>query len=75
VTPDEVQAAIDRAISGVLADESHMVNRWLAVVETVDPEGDRGIWTFTSDGMMRWDTLGLLDYARMLEETDQHNGE
>lgn len=65
----ELEQAIDRAISAVLAEHGQMVNRWLAMVEVVDTEGDRGMWTFTADGMKRWDALGMLQYGLIAEQT------
>lgn len=65
-------AAIERdmadAIATVLArHERSMPNRWLALIETIDEDGERGLWTLTSLGMMAWDTVGLLQYATHLQ--------
>lgn len=67
-TPQELEQAIDRAVSDVFASTGQMVNRWLAVIEVVDEEGDRGLWTFTAGGMKRWDSLGMLAEAQLAEQ-------
>lgn len=64
-----LEAALDQSISDVLATAGHMVNRWIAIVEVVDESGDRACWTFTADGMKRWDSLGLLQYGLVAEQT------
>lgn len=64
-----LEEAIDSAISAALADRGQMVNRWLAMVEVVGTDGSRGMWTFTADGMKRWDALGMLQYGLVAEQT------
>ncbi|MEV7267075.1 hypothetical protein AB0N38_26285 [Micromonospora aurantiaca] len=66
--PDEAGPAIERdladAIATVLAKhEKSMVTKWVALVESMDADGERGLWTFTSDGVMAWDTVGLLQHG------------
>ena len=55
------ERAIGHAISQVLGTEdSNFVIKWVAAVETIDGDGDRGIWTFTSSDAKRWDIYGML---------------
>jgi hypothetical protein len=57
--------AIDTAVG---QHERGFVTKWVALVETVGPDGDRGLWTMTSDGVKAWDTVGLLQHALHLQQ-------
>lgn len=64
--PAEVEARLADAIANVLPGE--FVTRWVALVETVDAEdGARGLWTLTSDDVMAWDTVGMLQHGLHLQ--------
>jgi hypothetical protein len=63
VTP--MEESIDAAISDSVSDE--VVTRWVCLVESLDADGTRGLWTATSDGVMAWDTVGMLDHALDLQ--------
>lgn len=43
-----------------------MVQKFVLIVETIDGE-DRWMSAFTAPGQKRWDSLGLLSYATVLE--------
>lgn len=61
---DDLGAAIDRAVT----DHEHgLVTRWVALVESVAPDGTRGLWTMTSRDVMAWDTVGILQHALHLQ--------
>jgi hypothetical protein len=65
-----IEAALGEAISGVLAQhETSMVLKWIALVETMDGDGDRGLWTFTGDGVKAWDTVGMLQHALHIQQS------
>lgn len=67
--PDLLQQEIAGAISTVLArHERSMVGRWVALIETIDVDGRVGLWSFTSDGLTAWDTVGLLGHAMHLQQ-------
>jgi hypothetical protein len=64
-----LEQAIGEAISeAVGSQEGGFVTKWVTVMETVGPEGQRGIWTFTSEDMTAYDSLGLLQYAVFREQ-------
>lgn len=61
---EAIEREIGKAIADVLArHEGGFVTRWLAVVEVIDGDGDRGLWTTTSEDLTAWDTCGLLTHA------------
>lgn len=60
-----VGAAIDAAVG---EHERGFVTKWVALVETVAPDGTRGLWTMTSDDLKAWDTVGLLQHALHLQQ-------
>lgn len=49
-----------------------MVTRWVALVESVDADGVRGVWPLTAEGMSAWDTLGLLSWGLEIERASIH---
>lgn len=62
---EDIETAINAAIEQVIRDhEGGFTLKWVALVETVDPDGERGVWTMTSADVKAWDTLGLLEYGR-----------
>jgi hypothetical protein len=56
--------AIDQAVG---QHEGGLVTKWVALVESVGPDGDRGLWTMTSRGVMAWETKGLLQHGLDLQ--------
>lgn len=60
---DAVGAAVDSAI---VKHEHGFATRWVAVVESVDQDGVRGLWVLNPAGSKTWDVLGLLDYAQAM---------
>lgn len=66
-----IQRDLADAFAGVLArHERSMVGHWVALVETIDEHGKRGLWTFTSDDVKAWDTVGLLGHAMHLQQAE-----
>jgi hypothetical protein len=64
-----IEHELSDAISGVLArHERSIVGNWVALVETIDERGKRGLWTFTSPDVMAWDTVGLLTHGLNLQQ-------
>lgn len=63
-TDGEIGTALGAAIQGVITDLEHgVVVKWVALVETVGPDGERGVWQCASVGNKRWDTVGMLRHA------------
>lgn len=71
-----IERDLNDAIAGVLArHERSVVLRWVALVETMDEGGSRGLWTLTSEGLKAWDTVGLLGHALHIQQAQTLNGE
>lgn len=71
--PDDPGPAIERdladAIAAVLAKhETSMVTKWVALIETMDQDGERGMWTMTSDNVKAWDTTGMLMHGLHIQQ-------
>lgn len=64
----EVNEQALAAVAGFLqsVQPGGMVQKFVLVVETIDGE-DRWMSAFTAPGQKRWDSLGLLSYANVLE--------
>jgi len=48
--------------------EGGIVTKWLLIAETVGPDGERGLWTRTSDDLKPWESAGMLRLAQVTEE-------
>lgn len=64
-----METDLNNAIAGVIArhEEGGFVTKWLALIESLGPDGQPGLWTATSGGLMPWDTQGLLTHALNME--------
>lgn len=63
-----LEHAIGHAIDNAVGEhEGGLVTKWVALVESVNADGERGLWVMTSDGVTAWDSLGLLQYAHHVE--------
>lgn len=63
-----IEQAVNEAIHNVVGEHEHgVVTKWVALVESVSPDGDRGLWTLTSEGIKAWETTGLLQYGLHLQ--------
>lgn len=68
-----ISRELEQALASAIGrHEVGMVTRWVALVESVDAEGIRGVWPLTADGMTSWDTLGLLSWGLELEKAAVH---
>lgn len=69
-TPEKneaMQQELLEALSKILQKfEACMVTKYVVLVETVDEQGQRGLWTCESEGMVPWESLGLVEYARQV---------
>ena len=63
-----MEVAITDAISGAMGAEGQFVTKWVALVEVANPEGEREMWSFTSEGMKPWDSLGMMTHAIHMEQ-------
>lgn len=73
--PDDLGPAIEHdladAIATVLArHETSMVTKWIALIETMNDEGERGMWTMTSDNVKAWDTTGMLQHGLHMQQAE-----
>jgi hypothetical protein len=67
---ERIEAALGEAIARVLNQhETSMVIKWTALIETMDGDGERGLWTFASDNNRAWDTVGMLQHALHLQQS------
>lgn len=63
-----IEAAIGGAIDAAVGQhEGGFVTKWVALVESVSPDGERGLWTMTSQDLKAWDTVGLLQHGLHLQ--------
>lgn len=68
---DRVQQAVADGLATAVAAEGELLNGWVAVIETIDSVGQRGLWTIASSEMKHWQTLGFLEAAKMHEVRGQ----
>lgn len=71
----QLERVIGEAIYNAVGQhEKAMVTKWVALVESIDTDGARGVWTMTSDDVKSWDTLGLLQYGLALQNAQIAGG-
>ena len=63
------RAAVEHAISDALRQSDEMVTRWVALIESVDTDGKRGLFMLANEDAKAWDTLGMLGYAIQCEQS------
>lgn len=64
-----LERAIGSAIEAQVSEHEHgLVVKWVALVETLDSTGERGMWTMTSADVKAWDTVGLLQHGLHLQQ-------
>lgn len=64
---ERVQQAIADGLAAAVATEGEMLNGWVAIVETIDANGERGLWSMAAPEMKHWQTLGFLEAAKQTE--------
>lgn len=70
---EAIVTEIGKAVEGIFARNSIMATKWLILTEALDVEGNYGLWTFGGQDMRPWDVLGLLSYAKIIQEGElQH---
>lgn len=75
-----MEESLDAAIREVIAkhpensEAPEMVTKWVTLIEVVDTNGNRGLWTATGDDVKAWDTLGLLQYGVELQRANIMEG-
>jgi len=77
--PDEVLAALRRAVAEAFAPFGELPTRWVLLAESLGLDGERGLWSACSEEAKPWDTLGLLHFAAAREAAkiardDDHPG-
>lgn len=71
---------LQRSLDHVLADTLHrhdgsIVNRWIVLADVMDPEGERALVSLAQADMKPWDSLGMLEFARQVEQAATTNGD
>lgn len=65
----DMRDALHAAIAEVVREKEHgLVTKWIALVESIDEDGERGIWMCASDGIKRWESLGMLQHALTIDQ-------
>jgi hypothetical protein len=59
---DDIQQKMNDAISSAVGSDDFVV-KYVALVEVIDGDGDKAIWSVASEDITSWDVLGLLHYG------------
>lgn len=60
---DRVSEKIHVALSDIIREEGpNMVDKWICLVEVIDDEGARSLWSNCSEGLSMWDRLGMIEF-------------
>lgn len=70
----DLRAEMHDAVATVLQrhDQASMLNRCVVLAEIIDIDGERVLWQIASEGVKTWDTLGMLEHARIAEQVAAH---
>lgn len=70
MSPDGMQETALDAVASLIAtvDPGAMVQRFLLLAEVVDADGERVMWAFEPPDAKPWDALGLIEWARQIEQ-------
>lgn len=66
---EAIEGEVADAIAQVMAKHNAMVVKWVALIEVMESDGQRSLWTLTSEGVMAWDTVGLLQHGLHLQHS------
>jgi len=56
---DKVHDALARIIRD---EEASMVSKWVCLVEVIDEDGIRSMWSLSSEGLSMWDRIGMIEF-------------
>lgn len=65
--PHDIETDLGGRVQQLMQAEGLMVNRWFAAIEVINADGERWVFTATHPDSMRWDSLGLIEYAKAME--------
>lgn len=68
----EVRDSLAASISEAVKDEGDLVIKWVALIEVLDENGERCVWTIGNEGATSWDILGLLHHALSLQQVNYY---
>lgn len=64
---DAVSGKVHSAIATAISEEkSAMVTKWVALVEVIDEDGGKAMWSLSSDDLAMWDRLGMVEFHSRL---------
>lgn len=66
-TAQAMRTRIGDGLSAACAESGQMVTRWIAMIEVIDADGERSLWSLSDEDSRPWDALGLLSYGISLE--------
>jgi hypothetical protein len=58
-----VMGLMSDGIAEAVGHDGDIPTRWVAVVESLDAEGNRCVWRMASEGLASWEAASLHDYA------------
>jgi hypothetical protein len=65
----DTRLAVESAIANALAESDEMVTRWVALIESVDTDGKRGLFLLSNEDAKAWENIGMLGYALQCEQS------
>ncbi len=68
----DADAAFFEAVSNALqqVDPGTMPVKFVLLLEVIDRDGDRALWTAAGPNMTAWDTVGMLGHAMHVQQAD-----
>lgn len=71
VDPENNETYYDRLTQAIQdsATDGELVIKWTAIVEILDSNGEKGIWTVNSEDSTLWDIMGMMEFAQQKMRT------
>jgi hypothetical protein len=58
-----VRDKLNDAISKIINEEgASFISKWIALVEVIDENGEKSLWSMSSEDLAPWDKIGMIEF-------------
>lgn len=71
---DSASDKVNDALFTIINEEgAAMITKWVCLVEVVDKDGEKSLWSLGSDDLSLWDRIGMIEFhSRGLQPEHEH---
>lgn len=60
---DSASDKVHNALSSIVnEEEAAMITKWVCLVEVIDKDGEKSMWSMGSDDLSMWDRIGMIEF-------------